>query len=326
MKTAPINIQSAVQNYEKIKQKMGFRLPKIIWIIFRTVLIIGLCFVILYPVLIMLSKAFMDKADVFDSTVILVPQNFTLENITIAIERMNYWTGLKNSLTLSIIASTFSTASCLLVGYGFARFNMKFKNVLFGLVLFTTVVPPQLTIITQFLNFQHFDFFGIIKMTTGNDGINLIDSWTPFLLLSIGAMGIKNGLFIYIFRQAFKGMPKETEEAALVDGAGTFRTFISIMLPGAINTIVTVALFAFVWQYNDTLYSNLLLKETPVLSIMYTFLNPVAIGNSSYLDSVEYLAVLKSTGVLLIIIPLVVLYLVLQKFFVDGIERSGIVG
>ncbi len=326
MKTIQSHIQNATRSCAKIEQKLGYRLPKALWVVFRTVMLAGLCFVILYPVLIMLSKAFMDVADVFDSTVILIPKNFTLDNVRTAIERMDYWTALKNSLLLSGMTSVLSTVSCLLAGYGFARFDMKFKNILFALVLFTTVVPPQLTMISQFLNFQYFDFFGIIKALTGKNGINLINSWLPFVLLSVGAQGLKNGLFIYLFRQIFKGMPKETEEAALVDGAGTFRTFVSIMLPGAVNTIITVLLFSFVWQYNDTLYSNLLLKGTPVLSIRYNALQPVAVGNASYLDSVEYVAVLKSTGVLLILLPLLILYLVLQRFFIDGIERSGLVG
>ena len=157
-----------------------------------------------------------------------------------------------------------------------------------------------------------------------------LDSFTPFYLLSMGCMGIKNGIFIYMFRQFFKNVPKETEEAALVDGAGAFRIFFSIMIPSAVTMIITVALFSFVWQYNDTTYTNLFLKNTRVLSMTYSSLSNFIWDNLSdtaaYLKTDEYIAVLKSTGVLMLLLPLLLIYLVLQRFFVDGIERSGIVG
>lgn len=298
----------------------------------KAVFITGLCYVILYPVLIMLSKVFMDKVDLFNSNVILVPINYTLDNIILAFQMMNYSAALRNTAILTIPCAVLQTAFCLLTAYGFARFDFPFKKILFALVLFTIVVPPQLIMVSLFMRFQYFDVFGIIHAITGERGINLIDNFTPFFLLSIGCMGIKNGLFIYIFRQFFKGMPKETEEAAYIDGAGTFRTFWQLMLPNAWTATITVFLFAIVWQYNDTTYSTLFLQNTPVLATSYSLLQNFdwgdlsKIGETIYTQSPEFLSVIKSTGVLMMLAPIIILYLILQRFFVNSIEHSGLVG
>ena len=298
----------------------------------KAVFIAGFCFIILYPVIIMLSKAFMDKKDLFNSNVVLVPIHFTLDNVVLAGKMMNYGAALKNTVLLTIPCALLQTASCLLTAYGFARFNFPLKKLLFALVLFTIIVPPQLIMVPLFMRFQYFDVFGIYHALTGERGLNLIDNFTPFILLSMGCMSIKNGLFIYIFRQFFKGMPKETEEAAYIDGAGTFRTFWQLMLPNAQTAIITVFLFAIVWQYNDTTFATLFLQNTPILSTAYGTLQHFdwgdlsQIGQTIYTQSNEFLSVIKSTGVLLMLTPLILLYLALQRFFVNSIAQSGLVG
>lgn len=308
------------------------RVKRWTWAFVRSIFILGFCFVILYPVLIMISKAFMSKADIYDNTVLLVPKHFTLQNIKLAAVLIKYWASLKNTLILSVGVTVLQTVVCMTVGYGFARYNFKFKGILFGLVIFTIIVPPQLILVSLYLHFRFFDLFGIIKALTGIRGINLMESFVPFFLLAGTGMGIKNGLFIYIFRQFFRAIPKETEEAALVDGAGPIRTYIQIMIPGAITAMVTVALFSFVWQYNDTVYAGLFLKNTKVLSITYdalaTFTPEAALTGvtQSDLSNPIYLTMVKSTGVFIMLIPVVIFFLFLQRFFIQSIERSGLVG
>lgn len=288
----------------------------------RGLFLAGFCFLIIYPVIIMISKAFMSKADIFDNEVLLIPKHFSLETVKLAAsaEMLDYGKSLFHSLMISFLSALLQTVSCMLAGYGFARFNFRFRNILFGCVIFTMIVPPQLAIIPIYMQFYN---------------LHMINTYFPFILLSITAVALKNGLFIFLFRQFFKNMPKETEESALVDGAGTFRIFAQVMVPNAMTIIATVFLFAFVWQYNDTTYTGTFLQqggEIQVLPLKYNALATISADKmleSNYdpmLASPQYMAVIKSTGVLLILAPILVLYAFTQRFFVEGIERSGLVG
>ena len=305
------------------------RTREILWSLLRAFFLLGFCFVILYPMLMVLSKAFMQRGDLYDRSVFLIPKHFTLDNIRTAAAQLQYSKTLWNSIWVAALVTILQSASCLLVGYGFARFEFRFKKLLFFLVIFTLIVPPQLTMLSSYLQFQYFDIFGIIKLITG-ESLNLMGGAAPLIIMAATCMGLKNGLFIYMLRQVFRGMPRETEEAAYVDGAGTFRTFWNIMLPGALSTIVTIMLFSFVWQYNDVLISGTYIKDFKLLPMMYTTLGSVdfsSVTTAALSDyDWQYASLLKSTGVLLMIIPLIILYIVAQRYFTEGIERSGLVG
>lgn len=306
------------------------KIKKMIVNLIKAIFIIGFCFVILQPIIVMISKAFMGLDDIFDNSVVFVPREFTLFNVEMAAELMDYWSSLGNTLMYSTITTILSTLSCMCVGYGLARFEFKAKNLIMGLVIFTIIIPPQLIMVPLYMRFRFFDVFGIVETISGQNGINLLDSFSPFYMLAAGCMGVKNGIFIYMFRQFFRGVPKETEEAAMIDGANVYRIFGSIMVPAAKTMIITVSLFSFVWQYNDTVYTNLFLKNKRVLSTTYSAFSSFGVSEISnvatYLKTDEYIAVLKSTGVLLMLIPLLIVYLILQRHFVDGIERSGLTG
>ena len=318
--------------------KLKTRVRQWSWAIIRTIFVLGFCYIILYPVLIMLSKAFMHIVDIYDSTVILIPKHFTFMNIRLAGMMINYPVALKNSLILATVVTALQTAACMVVGYGFARFKFRFRGLLFGLVIFTIVVPPQLIMVSIYLHFRFFDILGIVQainnaLKIDQKGVNLLDTFWPFFLLAITAQGIKNGLFVYIFRQFFRNMPKETEEAALVDGAGVFRTFGQIMLPDALTAVITVALFSFVWQYNDQTYAQLFLKNTKVLPMTYEYLGQFSTELSAYSgltlqqrSNTIYIAMLRSTGVFIMMLPPCILYAFMQRYFVQSIERTGVVG
>ncbi len=172
-----------------------------LWYIARSIFLLGFAFVIMYPILIMLTRAFMHRVDIYDNTVLWIPKNYTFENFAIAGDMIQYWAAFKNSVILAVTITIVQTLSCLLIGYGFARFNFKFRGFLFGLVIFTIIVPPQLLMVSIYLHFRFFDFLGIYHAITGSRGINLLDTFAPFYLLALSGQGIKNGLFIYIFRQ-----------------------------------------------------------------------------------------------------------------------------
>ena len=144
------------------------------------------------------------------------------------------------------------------------------------------------------------------------------------MLTSITGLGLKNGLFIYIMRQFFKGMPKSLEEAALVDGAGQLRTFFRIMLPGAKVSLIIVFLFSFVWQYNDLFLTSMYMRQTQTL-LPFKLRNLTLIfDNLDYSD--EYISVIINTGMIMFITPVLLLYAFLQRYFIESIERTGIVG
>lgn len=311
-------------------QVLRKRASRFSFVLVRTVLCIGFAYTILYPLIMMISRAFMAAEDLYDNSVVWIPKTFTLDTIRAMIKSLDYWDGLWNSFWISLVVTALQLVSCMMAGYGFARFKFPGRNLLFGGVIFSLLVPPQLIILPEYLNFRAFDIFGIFELITGNP-INMLNSSLPIFILAATANGIKCGLYIYIFRQTFINMPVETEEAATVDGAGTIRTFVTIMVPGAMNAAITVALFSFVWQWNDLFFSEIYLKQQ-TLSMSYggisletaTSINPNFANYNFYNTTIQ--AAFKGTAVLLILLPLILIFLVLQKYFVDSVENSGIVG
>lgn len=309
-----------------------YRGPKIIVALLRTVVLIGLCFMIVYPVLQLIMRSFMGTADMNDGSVVLIPRTFTWENLSLAWGMLEYPKSLAVTLLSVTAATVLQTLCCLLAGYGFARYDIPCKKILFAMVVFTIVVPPQLYMASTYLHFKSFDVLGALELLTGQPA-NLINTYWPLFLLSATGNGLKNGLFIYILRQNFRNMPKEIEEAAYVDGAGHLRIFAGIMVPNAVAAIATVALFAFVWTYNDNVISSMLMGNADLLSVKYLYmdgLDNLLLKDWGISDALSYnpiyMLCLKSAGVLLVILPPVLLYLVMQRFFVESMERSGLVG
>ena len=293
------------------------------WVIVRSVLIIGLFFLIINPVFVKLSTTVMTEEDIFDPTVQWVPRNFNLSRIgkhyLDVAQKMNYVRSTFNSLVFSLVISICQLVSCTIVGYGFGRFNFRGKGLLFGLVVFTLVVPPQMVVIPLFLNFRYFDFFGLLK----DGGVNLIGTYWPLVLTALTGTGPRNGLFIYIARQHFRGMPRALEESAYIDGAGQFRTFWKIMLPGALPIMLVIFLFSFVWQWNDIFYTSIFMRGgMPLLPFSLRNLT----GQYHWSISAEYKTIINNTGMVLFILPLLVMYVFLQRYFIESIERTGIVG
>jgi len=318
-------------NYSDLIKIRAQKLGRLLLRIIRGTVVVGICFIILQPLFAKISISFMSEKDLYDSRVKYIAKHFTLDNYKMAISGMDYWTVLIRTIVLSASISFIQLFACLLTAYGFARFRFPFKKILFGCVILTLIVPPQVIMLPLFIRYRFFDLFGIFKMATGGT-VNLIDTYWPFFIQAFTCMGIRNGLYIYMLRQFFKGMPRELEEAAFVDGCGKLRTFIQIMLPSAVPMMVTVFLFGFVWQWTDSFYTSLYLNNTKVIS---SALSSLAVGvykeyegfgGSMNFISPGFVSMMNNTGTILSIIPLILLYLFCQKSFVEGIERSGIVG
>lgn len=299
----------------------------------RAVVLIEIGFIVLYPVIYMLSMAFRPVEQVYNPNVIWIPLSLTFENITRVWEFMDFPKAAWNTVYLDIFSAVFQTIVCCITAYGFARFNFKGKNFLFTMVVFTIIVPPSTTLISSYLQYRSFDFAYIFStfnwLFTGNfEGIRLVD--TPFVmwLPAIFGMGIRSGLFIFIFRQFFMGMPKELEEAAYIDGCNSFSCFTKIIIPNAKSEIVTVFIFSVVWYYNDTFYSTTFMDSLRTISTSLEYLNENLATLSpvgAVMDRFQVVTLVQA-ACLLVIIPLTVFYIIMQRYFTESVTNTGIVG
>lgn len=280
----------------------------LLWKLVRAVILLGLCYIILYPFFIKVVNAFKTYSDFIDPTVRFLPKTFTWGNVRHVVKEMSYWSALQNTLLISVALGALQTLVCAVVGYGFARFQFKGRNLCFFLVIFSLVVPSQTILLPLYLKFKA--FLGVFK---------LIGTAWPLVILSMTGLGIKNGLYIFMFRQFFRNMPKELEEASYLDGCGTLRTFTKIMLPAATAVMTTVFLLALAWQWTDTVFSPLFLDEVNILS---KNVSALAQSAGKPIEVANYVNI----GAVLAVLPIALIYIVLQKFFVESIDRAGIVG
>lgn len=298
------------------------KLSDAVWRIFRFAVLAGLGFVILYPLIYMVSCAFRQRIDMNDPTVLWIPRHPTLDIIRETMDAMDIWNTLKNTLVLNIGCSLVQVISCAVTGYGFARFNFKGKKFLFGIVIMMILVPTQVIALPLYMQFR---FFGFGKLS-----INLIDSFATMYLPAVTANGISSGLMILLFRQFFRGLPRELEDAAYIDGCGPFMTFVRVMAPNAASAFLTVFLFSVVWYWNDYYVSATFFTNTRTIALMLQNLDTelkIRLFNSAAVEiSPREQIVWKEAGCLISITPMLVMYAFLQKHFTEGIERSGIVG
>ena len=297
--------------------------------IIRFILLFGMCFMIIQPILNKISVSFMTESDLYNPIVISIPEHFTTANYRLAAELMSYKDALLNSIFISLTIAALQIAMCTLVGYGFARFEFPLKKFWFACVILVILIPPQTIASSLHLHFRYFDILGIFQLLT-KQTVNLRGSKLPYYLMSAGCMGLKNGLYIYMIRQYFRNIPGDLEEAAYVDGCGTLKTFIRIMLPQAKPIITSCFLFAFVWQWTDGFYSKMFLGNTKLVS---TALSRIVDSLGAFIQringvkttiSVAYSNCILATGTLMIVMPLIILYLFAQRAFVESISSTGI--
>ena len=290
--------------------------------IFRAILLFGMCFMIIQPILNKISVSLMSEADLYDSTIVLVPKHFTLANWKLVNYLMNYKTTLFNTIWVSLLVSLIEVAMCSIVGYGFSRFNFPLKRFWFFCVILVIVIPPQTISTSLFLHFRYFNLFG--------KTVNLRGNMLPYIMMCLTCQGLKNGLYIYMIRQFFMGFPFELEEAAYVDGCGPLKTFVRIMVPGAKPIITSCFLFSFVWQWTDGFYASLFLGKIQLLSISLSnvveklgaYLTKLYGGST--LVSVGYSNAILSTATLLAIFPVIILYVFCQRMFVESLASTGV--
>ena len=290
--------------------------------IVRYFFLLALSYVVLYQLFFMISYSVRPRGDLYNPSVVWIPTSLTFEHFQNAFEQLDYLnTGLV-SLWLMEVSALIEVMMCAVVAYGFARFDFREKNLVFFLVLVTIIVPVQLLIIPMYINYSHFDILGIAKFFIDTFNLpdfrpNLLNTGLTFWLPSLFGVGVRSGLFIFIYRKFFEGLPRELEEAAYVDGAGPLRTFISVILPSSGVVFLTVTIFSTIWHWNESYMAGMYNQLNPPLAVQLENIKTTILRESRQAGM---------AACMLFILPMLIMYAFLQRKFVQSIDRVGIVG
>lgn len=305
---------------------------------FSMVLILGLCFTIIYPILSLVPTIFSTIEDLGNPNVIWIPEEFSAVSFKAAVRLvmpqgiMTMVRSVLYAVGIMIVQVFFSA----MVGYSLARVKFWGRGLVFGMVILVFLIPRQSLLLAQYISFVHFDVMGLMKLFTTAGEVNLINNPIVLVLLAIFGFGVNQSLFIFLFSQFFKNIPKELEEASLIDGCGFYRTYFRIMLPNAVPIISTVGILSFEWNYGDTYYTNYFNPDGSYLSTLLS--STFVTANKEYIlralttwyevpvaTDLAFDAV-KQAAVLIFLIPLLIVYLIGQRKLVENMENSGLVG
>lgn len=306
---------------------------KIVINVARYTFFVAFGFILLYPILYMLSKSFRDVSSLLDPTVVWVPPKLYLGHFKLAIKVLDIPRSVIYTFLYEIGASLIQFCSCAVAAYGLARFKFRGRGIISGAMILTILVPAIMIITPSYVNFSRLDFLGIGGLLSKLIGTeirpNLIDTPLVFYLPALFGVGLKGGLFVYIFSQFYKGLPKEFEEAASIDGAGPWKTFLKIVVPSSGAAAITVLLFSVVWHWNDYYLASMYLSDIKLLSVNLLNLGENTLTAYGGIDTSKVGVLVAPTitaGCLLYILPMIVYYLILQKKFIASVATSGIVG
>jgi len=279
------------------------------------IILAGIGFLFTYPIIYMIVNSVMSPEDLVNPATTWIPTQIYFGNFTKAFKTLNFWVSFRNSIIMSLVPALLQLCSSATIGYGLARYDFPLKRLWMILIVSTYVIPSQITMIPRYVLFSKY---------------KLINTpWASFLPAVFG-QGIKGAIFILIFYQFFNSYPRSLDEAAQIDGAKKFKIFLRIAIPMAKPAIVVSTLFSFVWYWNETTQSGLLfgtvIKTLPMK--LGSFAESYkSLYNSGASDTVNVLnEAVSMAGTFLSILPLMLLYLILQRQFVESIERTGITG
>ncbi len=312
-----------------LKQKIGGLTISVA----RAVFLIALAFILIYPIIFMIANSVKVTSDTVNPAVNWFSLSPTVYSYEVAFTAMDYMKSLFITITFELVSAFLEVVMCAVYAYGLARFKFKFKKVLMFLLILCILLPDIMLIIPRILNFRYMDFLGILGLLKNFTGVDLrpdiTDTVFTFYLPSILGVGLKGGLFIYIYMQFFKGLPNELEEAAWIDGAGPIKTFIRIIIPSSTTVILTVSVFAFIWHWNDWLLATMYTTDNHTLAYMLknvsVYINQLWSEQAIGVDRSSYYGA-PLAACLMFIAPPTVIYIFVQKYFIESIDRVGIVG
>ena len=301
--------------------------------VLRMLFLLAFEFVLLYPVIFMISNSFKVTSDTLNPAVKWFSLSPTTYGYKVAWLAFDYWNGLKITFLFGIVSGLIEVVTCAVYAYGLSRFELRFKKIWMFLLIVTILIPDVMLIIPRILNFRYMDVFGILglfyKLTGVDLRVNITDTVWTFYLPSLFGVGLKGGLFIYIYMQFFKGLPKELEEAAWIDGAGPVQTFIRIIIPSSGVVILTVFIFSFIWHWNDWLLATMYTENNHTLAFTLRnisgYIGQLWSSMKISADSSSYYGA-PLAACLMFIAPPTLLYVILQRHFIESVDRVGIVG
>lgn len=285
-------------------------------------LLICIGYIYLEPIFQMVSKSLMSPEDIINPSVEWIARHPTLTNFKVAAQVLKMPESLINSILFSAGMAALQTVVAAMAGYALSRYKFKFRNFWFGMILLAFIIPTTLLTIPRlmiFINAQE-----II-------GTQLIGTPIPQLLMAVLGQGVNGTILILIFWNFFNLIPYSLDEAAMIDGAGPFQVFFHIAMKLSVATVLTVFLFAFVWNWNETYQTSTFLGGTidllpaklSVFNSQFESASTSGIGtNGTYKINEAY----KMAATLISIAPLLILYACVQRQFIQGIENTGITG
>ena len=296
--------------------------------IFLYVMLTSLGFVYIYPILHMGVTSLKSLTDLLDPSVQWLPHQLSLDNYQKALEVMGFREHLMDTLLVSFLPSLFQTFSCALAGYAFARFRFRGKNFWMACVLLTFIVPFPVLMVPTYTLYSDYGILGSIL---------------TMILPAAAGQGLRSAIFILIYKAFYEQTPASLDEAARVDGASEKRIFFTIGVPLGLPAMLTTFLFSFVWYWNETyttsLYmGNAALGDTHSVSTLLMELSKFEDSYKAYLEKVSGWAAkmggatniqneaVTMAGTILTILPLLIIYFCLQRYFTEAIDRSGITG
>lgn len=299
----------------------------------RWIFLLAFSYILIYPLLFMLSNSIKAQSDIMNPAVQWISKAPTFENFQIAFGAMEYPKSFLNTIVFQMVSAVVSVLSCAVFAYPLARFEFPLKKLFMFFLVVIIFVPDIVLIIPRTLNFRSMDFLGILGLFDKLTGIdlrpNLSDTIFTFYLPALLGVGLKGGLFMYIYMQFFKGLPAELEEAAWVDGAGPIVTFVRIILPSSGVVMLTVFIFSVIWHWNDWLSPLMYTQQNRTLAVM---IKDISQYTSVYLQS-NLIQIESDRGLsinlaacLMYILPPLILYIIMQRKFIQSIDRVGIVG
>lgn len=279
------------------------------------IVIIVIAYIFLLPLLEVIFKSFMTTKDLINPEVFYLPQEGTIRNYTVATDVLELGTALWNSIWFSAVLALLQTLVSALTAYAFARLNFKGKKFWLILLVVAFIVPtpvimvPRITIFKTLGDMLNYNFFGTL--------------WPNILVTSFG-QGVYSTILILIFYNFFKQIPFDLDEAAYLDGANNLQVLWHVIIKLSKPVIMTVFLFSFVWNWNESLMTSRFVSDSLMLiPSQLELFDSLFVTGASGVDLNEGY---KMAGTVLSLLPLIILYLLVQKEFIEGIESSGITG
>lgn len=282
---------------------MSSKVKKNINEIFIYACFIVLGFIMIYPLIWMLFASFKTNNEIFGSLKLL-PESFSIQSFINGWESvgdLSYGTFFLNTFKLVIPTTLFTVISSTLVAYGFTRFEFRGKKILFAILISTLMLPNAVIIIPRYTIFR---------------SLHALDSYWPFYITAIFAC---YPFFTYMMIQFMRGLPMELDESAYMDGCGTFRVLYSILLPLLKPAMFSAGLFQFLWTYND--YFNSLIYINTVKKFTISLALRLSIDADTMVQWNEVMAM-----ACVAVTPVILLFFVAQKYFVEGISTTGLKG